>query len=554
MGTEAVSPPQGCTGIECYEVFTCRGFAATTEHLRQPLMTITGAVIFPMGVVAALHGYRSELRLVVVYLAVLTAIYIGCLFGDIVYYNACDAYPSNAIQQTLLWPIAFPLRAATQEQISKLTFFPREVVDKITSNFATMFWYLVMELFICAFLVYTVREIRLLALLFECGPLGMGVHYGLDQFDEVLNHELIQKRKEPKSKFVEDAQLPLESDVEAPLAYHVGHNYGAFHGKSARLAAGPSKDVEEWKERRQEVEEEMAYAESDLAKAKEAYHEANFDFSHEKEEEAKQEFEAMDKFRENEMHDEAHQERRAEELAEYAADEAAREAESQGMSPQEVWMVRMNAYQHKLSKHHRMMLEMTKARTLHQHYRHAEREQHYHEMEEEVAHKVEHAQSDIQEAQQRMQNAQDARRSLEAEKERLVQQNMWQEPTAAPEYEADSFPEPTTLPPAAGAALASPVEFGQGFGSLGYAPASMAYPPPPPTFTMGTSVSNTAVMGPVPTTSAVTATSGTFGGTANFGSGPLLGAVPSTLPPAALTLSSTPTSSIQYPWNGVSYQ
>jgi len=483
-----------------------------------------------------LHGYRLELRLFAFYLTVLTVVYIGCFISDFIYYETCNAYPGGAIEQTLLWPIAFPLRKAQQDELSKMAFFPKEAVDKITNDFRTMLLYFFIEFVVCTVLVYTAREAYLLGMLFERGPLGMGVHYGLGQFDEILNHEAIAKRKEPKSRFVEDAQLPLwQSDVEAePLAYHVGHNYGAFHGKSARLSEGPSADAEQWNERSKEVEEEFADAERDLAKAKQAFDVARNVALHEKEEETNQEFEAIEKFRDQEINKEKYQEYRAEELAQYAAEEAARDAEADGLSPQEVRVAMMRAYQQKLSRYHRTMLEMTKARTLHQHYRHAEREQHYHEMEEEVAQRVQEAASEMDQAQRRMQNAQDAKSSLDAEKVYLMQQNMWQEEQsggneASEDVEAlpGIFPdEPATLPRAA--ALGSPVELG--FDSMAYAPASVAYPPP--TLPMG-SVGQTLVMGPVPTTpvSPNMMTSGNFGGTANFGSTNFM--VPSNLSPSS---------------------
>jgi len=438
-------PPKACMGLECYEVFTCRGFAWTTDSIRNPLSTLSGAILFPLGVVAALHGYRTELRIVAFYLSLLTATYIACFFADVIYYESCNAYPADAIEQALLWPIPFPLRRTAQEQIAKMRFFPKDDVDKITNGFATMAMYLVIQFVVCVVLIYTSRQAQLLGMLFERGPIGLGVHYGLGQFDEIINHEEIRRRKEPKSFFVEDGQLPTyQNDAEAPLAYHVGHNYGAFHGQSARLAKGPSTDVDHWKERQQQVQQEMASAENDLATAEKAFNEAREVASHEKDVEMKEEYEAMEKFRHHEIHKEFHQEHRAEHLAHYAAEEAAQQAEEAGLSPQETRMAMMSAYQHKLSGHHRTMLEMTKARTLHEHYRHAEREQHYHEMEGEAAKNLRESESEVIDAQRRMQNAQDAKRSLDAEGRGLMQQNLWQDP------EADAFlQEPKTLAPGA---------------------------------------------------------------------------------------------------------
>jgi len=447
-------PTEACSGIECYEVFSCRGFSYTTEHIREPMSTISGAVLFPLGVMAALHGYRFELQVVAYYLAILTVVYIGCLIGDVLYYETCAAYPSNAIQQALLWPIAFPLRKAQQDELAQMKFFPIAAVDKITNNFATMALYLGTECVICAILVYTAYQACLLGLIMERGPIGLGVHYGLGQFDQILNHEAIQKRKVPKSKFVEDCQMPeYAADAEMPLAYHVSQNYGAFSGKSATLS-----------ERRGHVEEEMVEAKRELSNARQECENARDQAAHVKEDEQQVENEALQDFRANELNTERHQERRAEQLAEDAADEAQRTAEAEGMSPQATRVAMARAYQHTLSTYHREMLEMAKAQSLHQHYRHVEREQHYHDVEEDVTQKVQDAMSEVQKAELRVQQAQEAiqRQDLEGGEEHFVRQV-------------------ATLPRQA-IDLSSPVEFGTSPKSMAsfvkYSPSSVPCPPP----------------------------------------------------------------------------
>jgi len=211
--------------------------------------------------------------MVATYLAILAVVYVGCFLGDIIYYETCNAYPLDAIEQALLWPIPFPLRRAAQDQLEKMKFFPKQDVDKITAGFATMAMYLSLEGVVCAVLVYTAYQAFLLGMLFERGPIGLGVHYGLGQFDEVLNHEAIMKRKEPKSFFVEDGQLAKwEPDAEMPLAYHVAHNYGAFEGKAMTLAEKPGHDRGPWQgdDGARTTEAEIAEAKSNLAKAEQA--------------------------------------------------------------------------------------------------------------------------------------------------------------------------------------------------------------------------------------------------------------------------------------------
>lgn len=398
-----------------------------------------------------------------------------------------------------------------------MKFFPTEEVDRITHGFNTFLMYFGFELLVCLILFYTAREARLLGMLCERGPLGMGVYYGLDQFDEVLNHEAIQKRKEPKSRFVDDANLPwptIMADAEAaPLPFHVGHNYGAFEGKSMKLSSGPSKNVEHWQERWQHAEEEEDNAGKTLEDAEKGLAEAENEAANEKDAEKKEEMEAIGNFREQEMKTEKHQEKRAEEFAIYDAEQAAKEAENDGASPMEIQRAYMMTYQNKMRKYHRTMLEMAKAQTLHQHYRHAEREKHYHEMEEEAAQKIEEARTDLTGAQRRLERAKAAKQSLLVEKESLVAQGLWKEPGAEgadAEVEnneawffADSAPPPVELDQ-----VAAPAELEQGVTS---------YPPPPATLnqvggtmllappSMGPNVVGTASMAPVMTT-------GNFGG------------------------------------------
>jgi len=511
MGVDSL-PPKACLGLECYEVFTCRGFSQTTSNIREPLTTLSGAIIFPIGLIAAVQGFRFELKVLATYLAILALVYIMCFIGDIVYYESCNAYPSDAIEQALLWPIPFPLRRAAQDRLEKMSFWPKSDVDKITGNFATMTMYLVMEAFVCVCLFYTAVQARFLGLLVERGPLGMGVHYGIGQFDEVLNHEAIQKRKEAKSFFVEDGQLPQwKADAEMPLAYHVQHNYGAFSGEAKTLASGPSRDMDHWEQRNTAVDEEISDARDELAKAQQAFDQARDAVAMEKSMEAKEEFETMEQLRQSELNNEFYQEGRAEDLSLRAADEALAQAEANGMSPQEARLVMARTYQATLSQHHRKMLEMARARSLHEHYRHAEREQHYHEMEETVVHDVQNAELEVQRAQARMKEAEMAKDSLDSEKGRLLRLSGDGQ---------ESYPEPQTIAPRA-AVMSSLVELDADFPSM----------PLPPTSTLN--YAPQTIVGSGSLSPGSYGTSGTFGATADFGSANF--AIPSTLPPSSMS-------------------
>lgn len=431
-----VLPPKACAGLECYEVFSCKGFAWVTDHIRTPLGPIFGAIFFPLGFNACLHSFRMELRVVSLFLMLATFVFVGCFIGDIFYYETCNAYPGAAIEQTLLWPIPFPLRAGQQDQIAKLEFFPKETVDKITDGFQTMSWYCLFELVVCVLLMYTAREARMLGLLFERGPLGLGVHYGLAQFDEVINHEQIKKRFDTKSQFIADAApKPWNSELEAPLAYHVGHDYGAFHNGTQKV----ENDDDEWNvlfdeqmdaaeklkslaDRHNFVGKDVDKALERVAEAEQAYNNAVEKAGNESSGKTQEEIKAMEHFREEEVHKETHQEHVAEHLAEHHARHAAREAEEEGKSPQEVRMAQMQAYQHTLSKYHAEMLQLAKSRTLHEHYRHAEREHGYKDLHNELTKDVEDTRIYLEEARSHLAQTQVFQNNLDEKEELLMDQ------------------------------------------------------------------------------------------------------------------------------------
>lgn len=427
LGHETL-PPKACSGLECYEVFSCRGFAWTTDNIRKLLLLVPGAVLFPLGVHAAVHGYRLEMKLVSFYMMILSAVYFMGFIGDIIYFETCSAYSGNIIDQTLLWPIPFPLRRPQQDELATMTFFPMADVDKITHDFATMTMYSILETLLCVFLVYSTYEIMILAHLLERGPIGLGVHYGLGQFDEIINHEELQKRKLPRSKFVDDCKLPTYDDAEAaPLGYHVSHNYGAFYGESVSLAVQPSKDVEHWKEQNVEVKEQLHAVQEEVERAQEAHNKAVEVARHEQEKIVELERQAGDEAYKNEVSLEREQQRKAEELAQDAADDALAKAKAEGCPEWEARLTMARAYQHTLAKYHGEMLKMAKASALHSHFDHASREHHYREMHEEIVQAVEDTREELQKADLTRRSLQEQEESLSRERSNLQAAGLWQE-------------------------------------------------------------------------------------------------------------------------------
>jgi len=143
-------------------------------------------------------------------------------------------------QTALAWPAGMlvPISRATVEQLRGAPFFSVPVVDSIVGGFNLLAWYFAFAGGFALLLVYTAREASLLAHLAERGTLGLGVHYGLNRWDEVINHDAVrrQKARETHSPFIEDARLPSKSEEDSALGCGGLAGYGATEAKRACYA------------------------------------------------------------------------------------------------------------------------------------------------------------------------------------------------------------------------------------------------------------------------------------------------------------------------------
>jgi len=160
------------------------------------------------------------------YVTVFAVVHVGLVVFDAIYFDQCKMYTTNMVRSTLvnrLLPPS-PLLPAARAELRSMTSFPVAEVDKLTDGFPCFTWYLSFAVAGTLLLAYAAREARLLVDLFERGPLGLGVHYGLGQWDELINHDAIrmQKAKMIRSQFVDDAKLPLQ----APVADGEGSSWG----------------------------------------------------------------------------------------------------------------------------------------------------------------------------------------------------------------------------------------------------------------------------------------------------------------------------------------
>jgi len=267
MGNTWDKAKNRCIGEACYAVFSCLGMQKASQEIRQPLASLSGLLFFPLGGLGALRGTGWHLLYLFYYLAASASVYCGLIIFDIAYTEICDAYPENLVRMTLLstFPPA-PISMASKAMLNKIDYYPVSDVNKML-GIDGLQWYLVFAIVWVLLLAYTSNEARLLASLIERGPLGLGVHYGLGQFDEVINHDAVLRHKEKymKSKFIDDCKLPLvPADVESPYGYAIeaSRTYGTYWGETSNRAKFPtpktldSEDSDDFHEPREYLSDE----------------------------------------------------------------------------------------------------------------------------------------------------------------------------------------------------------------------------------------------------------------------------------------------------------
>jgi len=232
-GPNAVQQAQrACLGAQCYEVFSCYGMKDTTYHIMEPLMTVTGLYFYPMGLQAALQTQDLVMKRFGLFMVAVAVIHISIVIFDYTYLRTCDAY-DRSIMAMALSESFFPpslLRPGDQEILRTWSYFPVEAVDKQTMDFNITAWYFAFAGLWAGFIAYVALEAMQLSHLMEHGLLGLGVHFGLDQWDEVVNEGAIRKMvsQQQGSKFIDDANIPLvEAHSPDP---HFGYGYAAGTG------------------------------------------------------------------------------------------------------------------------------------------------------------------------------------------------------------------------------------------------------------------------------------------------------------------------------------
>ncbi|CAE7389185.1 unnamed protein product [Symbiodinium sp. CCMP2592] len=164
---------------------------------------------------------------------------LGVMSFDVAYISMCDAYDSNMMASVLSQFLPpSPLRVGVQEELLKLEVFPLQAVEDATNGFHIVTWYLGMAGALSLFFIYVLSEAMALSGLMQYGLLGLGVHFGLDQWDEALNHTAIRRKaqNEIRSKFIDDAEVPF---AQGPNPSYQGHQgYGTSSPRYATYEKG----------------------------------------------------------------------------------------------------------------------------------------------------------------------------------------------------------------------------------------------------------------------------------------------------------------------------
>lgn len=226
MGRSSPSQ-QGCTGPHCYEVFTCNGLKDATWSIREPLVSLTSAIFFPLGFLGAFYGTRWQLKWASRYFEILFAVYLGILIFDIALRSSCPVYPGNVMNialtnllTRLFW------ENGTRANLMSMDSWTIVSVDAMTHGVKIFAWYLALMIPWVILIGMLAYETWKLSTLVENGPLGLGINYGLDQWDYVINEDAVRRNKEKhmSSQFIDDARLPLPvppGQLQAPYGITV---------------------------------------------------------------------------------------------------------------------------------------------------------------------------------------------------------------------------------------------------------------------------------------------------------------------------------------------
>jgi len=242
--------PHGCVGSHCFEVWSCQGMQEVTLRIREPLVSLSGAVLLTVGVFGVLRARAEQLNYLCMYLAASAGLHFVLMVADGIYISACGAYPQNMVEQVLLSSWRLPpslISAVAREKLAKLTYFSVGDVDAATGGFNAAAWYYGVCVITTAALGYAALEAAALAPTIERGPLGLGVHFGLNQWEQTEDKDALRRRRwrNKHSSFIEDTVEPVRWHGENGFAVAKEWPHLADHGAVDDRAWGFGDEGEE---------------------------------------------------------------------------------------------------------------------------------------------------------------------------------------------------------------------------------------------------------------------------------------------------------------------
>jgi len=232
--------PSSCSGLGCYEVFSCFGMKDTTHNIREPLVTLSGALLFPLGAAGAYWENQRWVRVLAVYLTASALLHYGLIVFDSVYLGTCRAFSKDIVELVLTNRVRIPpslMSEATRRSLEHLSTYTFQEVGSlvVSGNSEILTEYYVFALLWATVLLWAANVARCLGVCMERGLHGIGVNYGLDFFDELAKREAQredltkQRRSEMlmRSRFVQDASAAVPRGPDQGGAYGATGDAGA---------------------------------------------------------------------------------------------------------------------------------------------------------------------------------------------------------------------------------------------------------------------------------------------------------------------------------------
>mmetsp|Transcript_110014 Transcript_110014/g.206214 ORF Transcript_110014/g.206214 Transcript_110014/m.206214 type:complete len:322 (+) Transcript_110014:98-1063(+) len=176
--------PTHCSGSRCTEILTCHGLQEATWHVKEAALVIGGAILGPLGAYGILHRFPKDVFFFGVFLSCMAVLYTVLMLADFLYLAACNRYPYNVIDETILWEIpGIPVRQGIKYEVEKMESFPHGYLDALTYRPVERMYacIAIAEVALWAFLAY---QVFLVAERLYYGLIGLGANFSIEEWRE----------------------------------------------------------------------------------------------------------------------------------------------------------------------------------------------------------------------------------------------------------------------------------------------------------------------------------------------------------------------------------